>query len=374
LRLIDVVEILKVNNNKRKNNMKIAFDLAKSLNECPPTFSKTKGVKHINRLILNRDKVEFGKTSQTYRVDVNLDDNISNLKQSYSANGFIYTQKPQVVRKSDKNPKFYTGVSGHNRDEAQESLEWETAIYDIVEFDTPLDELKFAYEDNQHPPAAGTKPKDILKGLTKASGKMVNLKDDKTLTKLIAILAADKSLSKQKTIFDNFREDNSKYDSIKPYGGESANIKAMELEAPVKGDKNYDDVLIDGKVKYKGVNRYGYVKEPGGYKTLLFDGLRLWHNEGCSDDINVTGYVKDPTPTNLFEKRSLWMKEFKKMEDFTYDMCSNMTGMSVADIKSKGKFPFKFNGFLPQNLSPDITNGGNPVETDIVDIKGKSIK
>ena len=148
----------------------------------------------------------------------------------------------------------------------------------------------------------------------------------------------------------------------------------MELEAPVKGDKNYDDVLVDGKVRYKGVNRYGYVKEPGGYKTLLFDGLRLWHNEGCSDDINVTGYVKDPTPTNLFEKRSLWMKEFKKMEDFTYDMCSNMTGMSVADIKSKGKFPFKFNGFLPQNLSPDITNGGNPVETDIVDIKGKSIK
>ena len=70
--------------------MKISFDLAKSLKLSPPKYPK--GVKFINRLILNRDKVQFNKENQTYRVQVNLETAVPQLKDSYTAKGFIYTK------------------------------------------------------------------------------------------------------------------------------------------------------------------------------------------------------------------------------------------------------------------------------------------
>ena len=353
--------------------MKISFDLAKSLKLSPPVYPK--GVKFINRLILNRDKVQFNKEDQTYRVQVNLETAVPKLKDSYTAKGFIYTKPPQVVRVSKTNPKFYKGFSGHNRDEAQDLLEWETAIYDIVEFDTPLDELKLAYTLNDHPPETPSKYEDIIKGLNKASEEMIDLTDDQKLKDLIDDIAPGFTKTGRKRIFKKYRENNSKYESIQPYGGEKANKTAMELMAPMKGDFNYDDIMgEDGNIKYKGVNRYGFVKEPGGYKTLLHDGFKLWLREGASDNIYVTGYVKDPTPKNLVEKRTAWKKELNKMEDFIYTICSKLTDMSVKDIKSKGKYPFVFNGFLPHNKTPDITNGGRATEAGLVDVNGKSIK
>ena len=339
------------------------IDLQRSKEQSPSNYSD--GVILKKRIRTLRSNCTWSAT-QEFRVDVNNIQNIRDLTDSYKVYGMLYDEPVQVVEVDPNNKDRFLGVAGHHRDKAQEELGWDYAIYDVVEFETPQDRIAFGATSNHHTPKACLTKEDLVKVITMAvkdgsKGCLTN--DDASVKGFISRIAKNKTSSQQDGIFKKYRSTKSKYESMKPLDGKAANELAAELNVPYEGDENIADS-----------GECGYVKEPGGYKTLLFDGLRLWHNEGCSDDINVTGYVKDPTPTNLFEKRSLWMKEFKKMEDFTYDMCSNMTGMSVADIKSKGKFPFKFNGFLPQNLSPDITNGGNPVETDIVDIKGKSIK
>lgn len=342
--------------------MKISIDLDKSLKLCPPNYPK--GVNFQKRLILNRDKVKFNKQHQTYRVEVNLRPHINALKDSYTVNDFIYTEKPQVIKIDPNNPKFYIGVVGHNRDEAQEELGWQTSIYDVVTFDSPLDELKFAYKSNQHNPAAGSKYEDILKGLSKAHDtNMIDLTDDDNLKKLIANVASNFTAAQQKTIFKKFRDTKSKYESIQPYDGPSANEKANELSLPILGDGNYEEV-----------GEYGFVKEPGGYKTLLHDGLKLWLRENASDPIKVTGYVKNPNPTNIVEKRMSWKKELDKMKSFMFQVCSQLTGMKVEEIEKRNKWPFVYNGFLPQNLTPDTSNGGLPMETGLVDVNGEEFE
>ena len=337
--------------------MKINFDVDKSLKLSPPSYPN--GVKFTKRVVLNRNKVKFNKQIQTYRVEVNLTQHINELKDSYVVNGFLHNQKPQVIKVDPTSSKFYIGVSGHNRDQAQEELEWETAIYDIVEFDSPLDELKFAYIDNQHTPAASSKYDDIVKGLSKAhdSG-FTDLTDDNNLKNLISIIAADYTQSQQKTIFTKYRDTKSKYESIQPYDGVKANEKALELGQPIQGDGAYEDV-----------EEYGFVKEPGGYKTLLHDGLKLWLEEDANIPIKVTGYVKNPTPENLETKRNNWIQELDRMKNFIYNVCSALTGIPKEQI-DQSKYPFVFNGFLPQRISPDIQNGGKPIEEGLVDAKG----
>tara|TARA_B100001175_G_C19428110_1_gene599721 strand:+ start:133 stop:1185 length:1053 start_codon:yes stop_codon:yes gene_type:complete len=350
--------------------MKLELDLARSLELCPPEkiYSKNKGVKFIKRVVLNRNKVKFNKQFQTYRVEVNLRQNITDLKKSYSVFGFLHDKPPQVISVSKTNSKFYDGDVGHNRDEAQEENGIETAIYDIVDYTSPLAKLEFAYQSNHHAPAAGSKDEDILKGLSKAhdSG-WTNLKDDKELKKLISVIAGDTEEKDRIRIFKKYRATKSKYDSIQPYDGTSANAKAETLGLPIKGDYSYEQEDND-------VSEYGYVKDPGGYKTLLHDGLKTWLANDANIEINVTGYVHNPTPENLKDKRVSYINELVSMKNFLINVCHEMTGVEKNEIKKLNKYPFKFKGFLPQNITPDVTNGGLAVEGGLVDENGKTIE
>lgn len=345
--------------------MKLQLDVAQSLKMCPPNYPE--GVKFIKRVILNRNKVKFNKSIQIYRVQVNLTPHVNELKESYSVYGHLHDQPVSVVEVSKTNPKFYDGVAGHNRDEALEALDVETMIYDIVEFSSPRAKLEFAYKSNHHAPAAKSKDEDIINGLLKAHDeKMADLTVDQELKDFIDIIAADFDETAKKRLFRKYRAKKSKYESIQPYDGESANAKAEELGYPIKGDYSVEN--SDGEI-----TDYGYVKDPGGYKTLLHDGFKTWLSKKCKIDINVTGYVKNPSPSNLESKRKSYVNELDDMEDFVYDVCSKMTGITIDEIKKRNKYPFKFRGFLPQNKTPDVNNGGLPVETGLVDQHGNSV-
>ena len=261
------------------------MDIKKSLEQSPPNYPE--GVKQIKRIRVKRDLCTWPKT-QEFRVQGKDTDNVSKLEESYIANGFLYDEPVQVVEFDPNNKVRFLGVAGHHRDEAQEDLGWDYAIYDVVKFETPQDRIAFGAISNQHIPKSGLTKEDLVKVIAMAvadgsKGCLTN--DDASIKAFISRIAKNKTSSQQDGIFKKYRSTKSKYESMRPLDGKAANELADELNVPYEGDENIAD---SGEV--------GYVKEPGGYKTVMHDGLKMWVED--DHDIVAVSYTHLTLPTN----------------------------------------------------------------------------
>ena len=338
----------------------IDLDLERSIKECPP--QNPPGGRQIKRIRCRRDLATWPE-AQPYRVDVNNQAHVRNLENSYTINHMIYTEPPQVVVVDPDNPKRFIGIIGYQRNKAQENLGWDMAIYDVVEYDTPLAQLEHGFTSNTIlTPSAASTIEDIAKGAWLAVERKLIPNENKDIKAYINRVASDKTSSQKRNIFKKVRNKKSAHDSMRPLDGKSANELAAELEIPYGGDS---------EESYDLTGQYGFIKEPGGFKTVMHDGLRLWLE--YDEPIYVTGYITHPNPATIKSRRITWEKEIVRLNEMIYKISAKVTGMDLDKVKELGNSPFVSNGFLPQIISPDVTKGGAHQETSRVNKDGKSL-
>jgi len=334
------------------------IDIEKSLKQSPPSYPT--GVIFIKRIRVKRGLCTWLET-QEFRVQGKNKDNVSSLKDSYIVNGLLYDEPVQVVEKDRDNKDRFKGIAGYHRDSAQEQLGWDYAIYDVVEFKTPRIRLSFGYTSNHHRPAQTTTRHDIFKGISKAIDTGVITNEDYDVKDFIDEIASDRTPAARKSLFESYRRNHSAFENLESFGSKEANLKADELNLPHLGDKGFN-----------ASGSFGYIKEPGGYKTVMHDGLKLWLSE--DEDIMVTGYITNPDPATIMKRRKHDKESIDKLNNFLYNVAAKLTDIPVDEIKAKGKSPFKYNGFLPQVISADPGKDGLPVENTKVDFDGTPMK
>ena len=314
------------------------FNKERSLELSPPNYPK--GVRWIKRIIVRRDSVDW---SVRYQPKAGIYDtkNVAKLRLSYNEHGFLYDEPVQIVTPSTTSALEFEGVGGFQRNSAQELLDWEFIIVDVVEFDSALERRIFSYETNHiFAPRVGNTKVDIAKGLEEAikAGEVDQTKDDE-VRYFINRAAADLSESERKSIYTNARKKHGKFVNLKPLDGNLANGLAKALGLQYSGVKNKD---ADG---------IAYVKDHGDSKTLYFDGLKMSLKYG-GKKVTVYGYVAEPTPEKLAGDRAAWLVQFNNLIDFHYQVASQASNVDIATTRLSAWCPFVFGGFLPQDITP----------------------
>lgn len=333
---------------------KIIYDVEKSLKECPPNFYPPQ-VKFKKRIVVRRSLVDWDEGLQ-YRANVYETDNQAEIRGSYETFGFITTERPQCVTASTHSSFEYEGVCGFNRNAAQVTLGWETAIYDVLEFDSPIVKRAYGYQSNHiKAPRSANTDKDLLKGILKAvEERELDRTDDKAIKHFIEKIAEDKTREYRKLLFKKFRSNVSPHSTMRPLCSLKANELAEELKIPNHGLKNNFDQI-------------GYVLKkftPGNW----WNGMEHLTKEGSQHkEVLVFGFVEDPAPNTLKAKRV----SFKN--NFNYVKAGVEKCLGFYDTSLNGNFPFRLVGFLPQDLTKTPERGGNIKESGIVDVDGKPV-
>ena len=333
---------------------KIVFDVNKSLEDCPPSFYP-KGVHHKKRIVINRSKINCDRTLQS-REDIYELENQSLIRQSYETFGFITENPPQCITESPLDGFEYDLICGFNRNAAQDSLGWETAIYDVLEFDTPLIKRAYCYQSNHIPaPRAANTQVDLLKGLDEAvKASELDRADDTAIKNFIELIAGDKPDPFRKILFKKFRARVSPHKTMQPLDSTKANELAEQLQIPHRGLKN-------------NYGKIGFVVK----KFHPFDwwnGMEYITNPNTDyNEVLVYGYVEAPDPSRLKAQRVKVLKSF----EYVRNGVSKCLGHYGTELN--GNFPFKFIGFLPQDMTPLPLLQGREKEIGLVDVDGDPV-
>ena len=334
----------------------VNFNKERSLQFSPPNYPK--GVRWIKRIIIKRDCIDW---SVRYQPKAGIYDkkNVAKLRLSYAEHGFLYKEPVQIVTPSTTSELEFEGIGGFQRNEAQDALDWEFTIIDVVEFVSDLERRIFAFETNHiFAPRVGNTKIDIAQGLGEAikAGEVDQTKDDE-VKYFIARAAADLSESERKALFTNARKKFGKFVNLRPLDGTLANKIAKKLGLQFGGVRNKD---ADG---------IAYVKEHGDSKTLYYDGLKMSLKYG-GEPVIVYGYVADPAPMRLAVDRAEWLEKFNSLVDFHYQVAAQTMDTDIGKVRLSGWCPFVFGGFLPQDITP-IGANNTPRENGLVNERGR---
>ena len=340
------------------NTKDIKFDIERSLKESPPNYPE--GVTWVKRIVVARLNIDWGVKFQP-KAGIYDQVNVGKIRGSYSEHGFLYNEPVQIVTPSTTSAKEFEGIGGFQRNEAQNGLGWKYTIVDVVKFASSLTRRIFSFQTNHiFAPRAGNTKVDIVYGVKEAiKANELDSTDDNAIKSFINSAAADFSKAERESIFTNVRKSYGKFANLKPLDGTLANALARELGLQFAGVKNKD------------VSGIAYVKEHGDSKTLYYDGLKM-SNKYDGADITVYGYIANPTPTTLTGDREAWLKKFNDLVDFHYQIVSRGSDEDIATIRISGWCPFKFGGFLPQDITP-IGSNNEPKESGLVDKNGRSM-
>jgi len=346
---------------------KINFDITRSLRECPPEVYYNqkgvdgkplfKGVHFIKRIVLNRASVSFRLEDQPREEDAG-ENRTYELTTSYRNNHFIYSKPPQAITKDINDPKRFRGVGGFGRDRAQDVLGWETMIYDVLEFDSPLDEDAFKTlhnETDEHVPAFQNTKSTYVKSIVNAVHSGV-IKDDDD-----AIMTHLKRICRRRpdwhtSILSTVRKEHiSRIKTMKAWNTNSATEYAKEMNLPYGGDKN------------KNVTELGYVRKKTSNKNTFWDAMVTASKAGFAK-VGIYTWVDEPNPSTLANKRQEIVDQFEKMEEDFQKWISWYIDMDIAEVRERGegRFPVELRGFLPQDTQRDADNNGHAVETGII--------
>lgn len=334
--------------------MKLVFDVPRSLEECPPNklygemtniFFKDRRIilNFQKRIVVSRDNIDWTKLQVRNGVyDVN---DVQNIKASYEEYGFIYSEQPQVViRAPEGSTHEFWGLAGHNRDESQDLLGWETTIVDVVSFDSPLDQRIFSCRTNwQKTPSAGMTEGDFIKTVHDSIENGEITASEADVTALVdAIIEPHRKSVKTAVIKKVMANLSFKATLHRPLDAQLAKKKASDLGIKI------------------GSKFCAYVKPNGESKTTFYDGMKTHFQSECP--VTLYGYIESPQPSILSNQRKAWMKQFEDLKTFWYSIVEMATGKKPDD----SKFPFVFGGFLPQNETPDPEKGGKPTEDTLI--------
>ena len=353
---------------------KIMFDVNKSLAECPPEIYYSQlgvdgkllfhGIHHKKRIVLNRSLVTYRIGDQIRELDSG-DDRVEGIQWSYKNVGFLYHKIPQAIIVDPNDPKRFIGVVGFGRDEAQENLGWETAIYDVIEYDKPIDLEAFkvcSNDDEDHVPAFPNTKATILKSVVNAIGKVIEDDDDAILVYLKRIARSKPNW--HEVILSTIRKEHiSRWPTMKAFSTSRAKKEAVRLGLPYEGDKN------------KKTTSLGYARKFTSLKNFFYDGFTASTKHGFSK-VYLSTWVDEPNPKSLPTNRKGIKEDFDKMEDMFNIWVSNYLDMPIDKVREKGegRFPLVFNGFFAQDKEIQTDNGGVSKEVDLVGEDGKPWK
>jgi hypothetical protein len=349
--------------------MKLVLDTKKSLELCPPHYPK--GVRFIKRIVSNRNMVTYPLANNP-REDCVIWTQIPLLKDSFTVNGYNHTVSPPTVKVDPDNKDRFIGLTGYHRDAAATQLQIETMIYDVLEFDSPLDELIHRTVSNQHrlPSLPNTKD-DIIKQVQEAVAKNYITNNDDSVKKLIDTLADDKTPNIKKNIFVEFRKrcqlPGATIQSYHTQGGLSSTEEfAGKYGLPFGGDK-----------KYSTTKKLGYITGINTPKTTLFDAKQM-SIEYDGKDVEMYAWIQKGAKQapGIYTQRKSFESSFNKFIENDCKCIQALAKKCGFDIPLSlliANHPIKFKGFLSQDITPDPLNGGNPKESGVVDMNGNKI-
>jgi hypothetical protein len=354
---------------------KIMFDVNKSLAECPPEIYYSQlgtdgeplfpGIRFVKRIVLNRNLVSYRMEDQIRGEDAG-EDRTAAVQGSYSNLGFLNSKIPQAIIVDPNDSKRFLGKVGFGRDEAQENLNWETSIYDVIEYNKPIDLEAFTINSNDdldHVPAFPNTKTTILKSVINAIDKKLVEDDD------AAILVYLKRIARSKpqwhgTILSTIRKEHiSRWPTMKAFSTARAKKESILLGLPYEGNKN------------KNITSLGYARKITSLKNFFWDGMTLSEKYGWKK-IYLSTWVDEPNPQSLSTDRKEIKENFDKMEDTFNIWISHYLDMPITEVRERGegKFPLIFNGFFAQDKQKQANDGGVPKEVDLVDEDGNPWK
>ena len=358
---------------------KIMFDVNRSLAECPPEIYYSQlgvdgeplfpGIHHKKRIVLNRNRetgrVIFRPEDQIREEDAG-EDRVAVVEGSYSNLGFLYNKIPQAVIVDPNNPKRFLGVVGFGRDEAQENLGWESAIYDVIEYDKPIDLESFkanSNDDEDHVPAFPNTKATLIKSVVNAIDKKVITDDDDAILAYLKRIARSKPKWHEPILTTIRKEHISRWPTMKALSTARAKKEAIRLNLPFEGNKN------------KKNSSLGYARKFTSLKNFFWDGMTVSVKYGLRK-VYLSTWVDEPNPQSLPTDRKKIKEEFDKMEGRFNIWVSHYLDMPIEKVREKreGRFPLIFNGFFAQDEEKQTDDGGVPKEVDLVTENGKPWK
>ena len=336
--------------------MKENFDVVRSLYESPPVYPK--GVNHKERVIVKRKNIIRSFQPRNLVLEIG---NIAPIKNSYEINGILYDEPVKAGELNTSDSSKINLLSGYTRDAAEEELEWEDTMIDVLEFDTPRIRREFMYTSNiVKNPRTGNTNADLAKGVV--DGINANPPEientDIDILAFLDVVAADKTEKQKKAILKLARKLKSPYGNMIPFDGPRANAKLKELGYQYGGQKNKD------------VQGIAYARPTGFSKGVFWDSLEIAKKYGGTTYATVTiyGYIENPKPSELEADRKSWLKDFKEMKEKMIEICAYGMDMNISTVRDTIKSPFVFGGFLPQNETRN--SSGRIKETGLVDEYG----
>jgi hypothetical protein len=354
--------------------MKPLFNIEESRKQCPPELLYTKGVTFKKRVILKRGK----NGVVTYPEQLNprvlhvITEKVPELRDSFLVNGFDTSRPPPTIKVDPNDKNRYVGLSGWHRDAAADMLGWETMIYDVLEFDSPLTERKHRHETNKvkYPQIPYTID-DVVKQLKEAVACNEIKNNDYDIKLLISELCDDKTPSVRAKIFKKFRSHVSSSSTIRNYhtqgGPNSSEEFALKYNLPYEGDKNYENT-----------KKLGYLTGVKTPKTTLYDAKNL-SIEYKGADVEIYSWImhNPKEAPAIYTQREKWKQSYdsfiKKDCQFIQHIAKKC-GFNISLDMLIGNHPLKFKGFMAQDITPNPLDGGKPKEQGLVDINGNILK
>tara|TARA_R100001510_G_scaffold24958_1_gene21907 strand:- start:321 stop:1373 length:1053 start_codon:yes stop_codon:yes gene_type:complete len=346
---------------------KLHIDLERSLREAPPEVYYNQlgddgkplfpGTNYKKRIITKLDNVSYKNSEQIREEDAG-EDRVMRLLPSYRNRGIIYSKMPPAIKVDPEDRKRFSGCSGFGRRETHEILQYETYIYDVLEFDSKLAEEVFKINSNETdefvPATPNTKNTYIKSVVNAVHSKIIENKDDDILNylKLICRNRPDWHDSILETVR---KEHISRFPTMQAWNTSSAKKFAKEYDLPYEGDKN------------KNVDGLGYVRKITSIKNVFWDAMITSKKYGMKK-VKVWSWIDSPKPSTLTKQRQEVRKKFTDLEANFQLWIADYLDMDIQEVRERGKgrFPIEFSGFLPQDTEATTENNGNPREEGII--------
>jgi len=333
--------------------MDLLYDVEKSLKEAPPSaYDKHQGVEFEKRIIVNRNNVYYNVNDQIRALTYN-SENVKGLVDSYTAYSHIYSELPIQLCRLRPQEKIdlgtnceFTVTNGFNRWMCFVMLGIDTCLADILSFATPLDRLTFCCRANWVKLSKARNTADDIANAVQKAIDIGALKADFTKDGAVAsfmntIVEPHRKIEYNKAFKIVQSSSEYKRTKLRPLDGDQAKNLARSINVPCTSSE------------------FGYVKKTVN-KNVFYDAMKLALKEKTT--VRLTGYVDQPVQGKLDVQRQSWLRQFEDMVVFWQDLCESATGIRP----SPEKFPIEYNGFLPQDETPDLKNGGNKKEMDLV--------
>jgi hypothetical protein len=334
--------------------------------KAPDFYRQFPGVKYVGTYILERTPtVEYIPEEQIRQLKIILE-NVPSLEKAF-LNGIDYTIQPPSVEKVGRG---YKGRSGWTRDVAFGRLGWLHYFYDVLEFSSPLARRRYMAATNRtFLPKVGNTYGDIFRTIR-------TMIDEKEIEGEDMIRAEVNFLYVEGD--DNDRED--MVDELKKTAGipighirtyhsknglHSTQLWAAEHNAPYGGDQNK-------KLK----NRIGYVMHSASAMGTWLNMIVKAYDKSIELKKRVyceaRAYIKNPKPADFSSQR----EEFDTIYGITRKKLEKVIRhcVTIENGEIKVDLGVLWKGFLPQDETPDPTNGGKAVELSEVDKDGNPMQ